>query len=150
MTNSFSAPPGGRWRLDRLSSSGVVGLADVCDLTACFEQDLGKGAAGELMGGGPARHPGRYAAADPARLLHVGVPLRLVHGTADNRVPHEMSSRYAARAQAAGDDAVCDTVPGAGHFDVIDPQSGAWPHVLAAFRSSEFGRPTAPGGLGRP
>jgi hypothetical protein len=25
-------------------------------------------------------------------------------------------------------------VPGADHFDLIDPLSGAWPHVLAAIR----------------
>jgi len=60
--------------------------------------------------------------------------VRLVHGTADDRVPCEMSLNYLRRARAAGDAAECLLLPGAGHFDVIDPLSGWWPAVLAAFR----------------
>ena len=29
-------------------------------------------------------------------------------------------------------------VPGAGHFDLIDPQSEAWPHVLAALAGTDL------------
>ncbi len=143
-------PPGVRWHQAQPVAAGVVGLAAVCDLTACFAQGLGNGAAGELMGGGPARHPDRYAAADPARVLPIGIPVRLVHGTADDRVPCEMSRDYAARAQAAGDDTVCAELPGSGHFDVIDPLSAAWPHVVAAFRSPAFSARPSAGGLGPP
>jgi dipeptidyl aminopeptidase/acylaminoacyl peptidase len=142
-------PSGVSWRLTRPLTASVVGLAAVCDLTSCFEQGLGDGAAGELMGGGPARYPGRYAAADPARVLPIGVPVQLVHGTADDRVPCEMSRDYAALAQAAGDDTACVMLPGSGHFDVIDPLSAAWPHVVAAFRSSASAAGPAAGGLGQ-
>jgi dipeptidyl aminopeptidase/acylaminoacyl peptidase len=145
-------PPGARWRLGQASAAGVVGvvgLAAVCDLTACFEQDLGNGAAGELIGGSPARFLDRYAVADPARVLPIGVPVRLVHGTADDRVPCQMSRDYTALAQATGDDAACAILPQSGHFDVIDPLSAAWPDVVAAFRSPAFGA-GAVGGLGQP
>jgi acetyl esterase/lipase len=118
------------------SPAGVVSVAGVCDLAACFRLKLGGGAAGDLMGGGPERFPGRYLAADPMRLLPTGTTARLVHGMDDDRVPPEQSSAYAARAQGAGDDVACDLIPGCGHFEVIDPLSAAWPVVLAAFRSA--------------
>jgi pimeloyl-ACP methyl ester carboxylesterase len=116
-----------------------VGLAAVSDLASCFEQNLGAGAAADLMGGSAASHPDRYSVADPARLLPAGVAVRLVHGSADDRVPCEMSREYAARAQSAGDDVTCAILPGFGHFELIDPLSAAWPDVLAAFRWSAFG-----------
>jgi acetyl esterase/lipase len=127
-------PVGVPWRTSGPVATGVVGLAAVSDLTACFEHRLGRRAAGKLIGGGPARFPDRYAAADPSLLLPVGVPVRLVHGRDDGVVPCEMSLSYARRATAAGDDIACAILPGGGHFDVIDPVSSAWPQVLAAFR----------------
>jgi acetyl esterase/lipase len=112
---------------------GVVALAAVTDMPACHALGLGQGAARALLGGGPGRHPDRYRLADPMRLLPVGCPVRLVHGSADDRVPCDMSRDYAARASASGDDAVLDELPGAGHFDVIDPLSPWWPRVVTAF-----------------
>jgi pimeloyl-ACP methyl ester carboxylesterase len=85
-----------------------------------------------LLGGSPGRHPDRYRVADPVTLLPLGLPVRLVHGSADDRVPCAMSRDFAVRARAAGDDAVLDELPGAGHFDVIDPLSPWWPRVVAA------------------
>jgi hypothetical protein len=46
-----------------------------------------------------------------------------VHGTADDRVPVRMSRAFPAGRLAE--------IPGADHFDLIDPLSEAWPHVLA-------------------
>jgi acetyl esterase/lipase len=114
---------------------GVVALAAVSDLAAGAERDLGRGAAVKLMDGGPERHPGRYAQADPARLVPAPVPVRLVHGELDDVVPCAMSLDYAARAARAGWEVACDALPGFGHFEVIDPLTGAWPHVLSAFHS---------------
>jgi acetyl esterase/lipase len=114
---------------------GVVALAPVSDLVACYRQGLGGGAAADLIGGGPEHRPQRYAAADPARLIPLGVSVRIVHGTADDQVPCEMSRSYTARAQSAGDDTLLTELPGCGHFDVIDPRTAAWPAVLAAFRA---------------
>jgi hypothetical protein len=77
------------------------------DLAACFQLNLGGGAARDLMGGGPESFPDRYSAADPMRLLPTGVMARLVHGTADDRVPSGQSSAYAARSRDA-----CDLLSG--------------------------------------
>jgi len=118
--------PGPRFR-------GVVALAAVSDLSACYALGLGQGAAGALLGGGPGQHPERYRAADPTLLLPLDRSVRMVHGSADDRVPAGMSHDYVGRACAAGDDAMLDELPGAGHFEVIDPLSSWWPRVQAAF-----------------
>jgi acetyl esterase/lipase len=65
----------------------------------------------------------------PRRLLPLGVPQVLVHGTADDVVPFEQSRSYAA---AAGTEARLLTLEGAGHFEPIDPQADEFPRVLTA------------------
>jgi acetyl esterase/lipase len=138
-------PPEARWHSAASRCAGVVALAAVSDLVACYQQGLGNGAVAELLGAGPDGRPGRYAMTDPAVLIPAGVPVRMLHGSDDDVVPFEMSIGYAARAHAAGDDVICTELRGAGHFDVIDPLSDAWEHVTAAFRalSSPAGRPGA-------
>ncbi len=121
------------WRAAAPLSQGVVVLAGVSRLAECYEQGIGDGAVGALIGGGPREHPERYRAADPAGLLPLGCPVRLVHGSADDAVPLAMSRSYAAAGRSASDDTLLDELPGASHVDVIDPLSPAWPHVLAAF-----------------
>jgi acetyl esterase/lipase len=123
------------WHLPTPVGLGVVALAPVCDLTACHTLGLENHVTNRLIGGGPGRYPERYALADPARLIPLGRPVRIVHGTRDDRVPIEMSRDYAARAVEAGDPVVLDELPGCGHFELIDPLSPAWPTVLAAFQA---------------
>jgi acetyl esterase/lipase len=127
-------PAADRWAAGAPAIRGAVSLAGVCDLAACYRLGLGGGAAGALLGGGPDRYPARYRAADPMRLVPTGIPVRLVHGTDDDRVPAGLSVAYAERARAAGDEVECELLDGCGHFEVIDPRSGAWPAVLGAFR----------------
>jgi acetyl esterase/lipase len=126
-------PPDASWHLPEGQVRGVVALAAVSDMAACHALRLGQGAARALLGGGPGRHPDRYRLADPMQLLPVGCPVRLVHGSADDRVPCGMSRDYLAQAHAAGDDAELDELPGAGHFEVIDPLSAWWTRVQTAF-----------------
>jgi acetyl esterase/lipase len=126
-------PPGTNWHAPGGQVRGVVALAAVSDLSGCHALGLGQGAAKALIGGGPGRYPDRYRLADPMHLLPVGCPVRLVHGAADGSVPCAMSRDYLAQARAAGDDVALDELPGAGHFDVIDPLSPWWPRVQAAF-----------------
>ena len=113
----------------------MVALAAVSDLAAAHALRLGHGAVKALLGGSPKRYPERYRVADPMLLLPVGCPVRLVHGTADDIVPCSLSTGFLARSRAAGDDVSLAELPGVGHFDVIDPLSAAWPHVVAAFVS---------------
>jgi acetyl esterase/lipase len=125
-------PPGSPWR-GAFPASQLVSLAGCSSLRLCAEWNLGGGAVRSLMGGGPDEVPERYAVADPAALPPPAVPVTMVHGTADEQVPVGMS-----RAFPAG---TLVEIPGAGHFDLIDPESRAWPEVLAVLAGALSGRP---------
>jgi acetyl esterase/lipase len=133
--------PDSAWRSAPMAG-GVVVLAGVSGLADCYDQGLGDGAAAALMGGGPGQFPQRYRDADPAVLLPLGCPVRLVHGSLDDVVPAAMSHDYAAIGRGAGDDNTVTEVPGASHLDLIDPLSPAWSQVMAAFTALS---PVTPG-----
>jgi acetyl esterase/lipase len=109
----------------------VIALAPCASLRLCAEWNLGGGAVRSLMGGGPEEVPERYAVADPAALPPPPVPVTLVHGTADDQVPVGMSRAFGVGRLVE--------IPGAGHFDLIDPESRAWPRVMAAFADALSG-----------
>jgi acetyl esterase/lipase len=118
-----------------LLPTGVVSLAGVVDLRACWELRLGDGIVVDLLGGTPDEVPERYSQASPYDLLPLRVPHVLIHGTEDDSVPFSMSVRYVRRATGSGDEVSLATLEGMGHFEPIDPRSVAWPAVLAAVRS---------------
>jgi dipeptidyl aminopeptidase/acylaminoacyl peptidase len=124
-------PEGAPGSAPQLRLTGAVAQAGVVDLVAAAQQRLGSGATQALLGGEPDAVPDRYAVASPAALVPLGVPVALVHGTADDIVPLDQSRRYDAAARAAGDDVTLTTVPG-DHFAVIDPTTEAWAACLAA------------------
>lgn len=118
------------WAAREHPVTGVIGLAAVCDLEATARAYLGNGALFEFLGEDPGSE--LYAAADPMHRLPLGVPSLLIHGDEDENVPIGQSRAYAAAAQAAGDECTLRELPGADHFDVIDPDGPAWP-VLAGW-----------------
>lgn len=103
----------------------VAALAPVADLARAWTLGLGNGAVGELLGGSPAEHPGRYAAASAAGAAGPGTRLAIFHGTQDQAVPIALSRDHVEAARAAGDDIVLHVLDGAGHMDFLDPASGA-------------------------
>jgi acetyl esterase/lipase len=112
-------------RLDR-----VVALAPVADLRAAAHERLGDGATEALLGGSPDQVPEAYAAADPMNVLDSApgtTALVVLHGSRDDVVPLSQSRSLADR-HARVELRVLD----ADHFDVIDPTSHVWPHVLDA------------------
>jgi acetyl esterase/lipase len=113
---------------------GVVPLAAVSDLRRAWALQLDGGVVGELLGGSPDRVPQRYAAASPAELLPISVPQRMLHGTADNVIPFDMSQHFA---KASGN-AKLIPLPDAGHFDLIDPRARVWPTVQKNILEWEF------------
>lgn len=105
----------------------TVALAPVGDLRAAVGDRLGEGAVVDWLGARTAAKPSRYARIDPARLAS-DLPERwdrvvCVHGGDDATVPVEQSEAVGVPVRL---------VPGAHHYDVIDPESAAWSEVVAA------------------
>lgn len=106
---------------------GLVAVAAVTDLEAASRRGAGGGAVDALLGGSPEQVPERYAAASPIRLVPLGRPHVLVHGTADETVPYADGVAYV---EAAAGEAELVTLDGAGHFEPIDPESAEWPRMV--------------------
>lgn len=107
--------------------AGAVDLRLTIDLGGFFSFSNGGPAVRSLMGGDPKQVPARYSAADPGLLLPLGVQQILVQGSYDDQIPAELPQRWAENAKRQGDSVEVKIVPGADHFDVVDPESHAWP-----------------------
>ncbi len=116
---------------DPIRISKVVGLAAISDLERCRQEKLCYNVVEHFLGGSPESVPERYRSASPSALLPLGVPQVLFHGDADRLVPVTMSELYADAARQAGDSVSLRVLPGADHFDLIDPRSGVWPEIRA-------------------
>ena len=110
--------------------AGVVAQAGVTDLAEADRLGLGEGATAEFMGGHAAELPDAYAQASPVEHVPLGVPVLLVHGDADERVPLGQSTAYAEAARTADDEVELVVRPGEDHFVHIDPAAGAWADVV--------------------
>ena len=117
---------------------GLVGLAGAVDLRltinlgGLFEFANGKPSTLSLMGGSTKDFPDRYHAANPGDLLPLSVPQVLVQGSDDDQIPAALPQRWVEMARRQGDPVEVKIVPGADHFDVVDPESKAWPVVRDA------------------
>ena len=118
--------------------AGVVGLAGAVDLRltvdlgGTFRFTSGKPSVASLVGGLPSEMDERYRAANPGDLLPLGVPEILFQGSEDDQIPPTLPERWADNARRQGDSATVMIIPGADHFDVVDPESKAWPLIRSA------------------
>lgn len=106
----------------------MIALAPVTDLAGTALAGLGDEAVVEWMGGLPGE-VAAYDRLDPLRLLRAGVrsaaELVIVHGADDGTVPPDQTRALP----------VPTTIlPGAHHFDLIDPESAHFATVLATLR----------------
>jgi len=109
--------------------SGVIALAPVVPLVSAWRRNLGDGAVADFLGGTPDELPDIYAQACPSR-QPLALPSVIIHGTADDVVPIDLSREFVASHAAAGDRLRLIEISGGDHFDVIDTRSSAWPAVL--------------------
>lgn len=116
----------------RVRVCATIGQAPLTDVQ--HAHDLG-GPGVEIielfMGGAPTATGNAYAQASPVRRVPLGVPTLLVQGELDELVPPPMVVDYADAARAAGDDVELILRPHDGHFDHLDPLTGAWAVVTA-------------------
>jgi acetyl esterase/lipase len=117
-----------------IALAGAVDLQLTIDLSGYLTFAHDKQEVYDLMGGTPAEHPARYKQANPGNLLPFNIPQVLIQGTDDSQIPPELPARYAEKARGLGDTATVTIIPNAGHFDVVDPDSKAWPAILAAVK----------------
>jgi acetyl esterase/lipase len=123
-----------------VSLAGAVDLRLTCDLAGYFTFAHDKSMVASLMGGLPSEVPERYRAGNPGDLLPLNVPQTLLQGTEDGQIPPQLPERWAGNARRQGDVVEVSMLKGADHFDVVDPDSRAWPAVRAAFMKACFGR----------
>ncbi len=119
--------PGGR---ERVRPALLLSLAGVHDLVECATRGTDEMSTLALLGGAPDDVPERYAMASPKELLPIGIPQLLVHGLDDRPDLVDLDRTYAASARASGCDVDLLELPGADHFDVIDPRSTAWRAIV--------------------
>ena len=122
-------------RIEALFLRGIVSLAGVLDLHEAWARHLSNDAVVELLGGAPEDVPDRYSAASPIILLPTSTPQVLIHGDSDDLVPLALSEAYHAQTTATGTPSRLVVLSGVDHFEVIDPQSVAWPTVLTAIKN---------------
>ena len=116
--------------------AGAVDLRLTIDLAGWFTFSHDKHEVEDFMGGSPAEHPERYRAGNPGDLLPLNVPQWLLQGTEDDQIPPQLPARWADRGRQMGERVTVDMIPGADHFDVVDPESKAWPRVMAAIANA--------------
>ena len=124
-----------------LTIKGVISLAGVSDLALMHDIHQWKDTmfgiidnpTKDLMGGSPKNLQYRYEQGSPKSLLPIGVPLFLIHGNLDVNVPIGMSEIFEKSAKSAGDTVRFIPIPRAEHFELIVPDSEAWPEILDSF-----------------
>jgi acetyl esterase/lipase len=117
----------------------AVSLAGVVDLQRAYELHLSNDAVVEFLGGTPVEVADHYREADPMRLA-IGARQWLVHGAADDIVPPALSADYVRVKMKIREDARLVEIAGAGHFEVVDPRSGAWKNLESVVRDA-VGKP---------
>lgn len=111
---------------ERAAGRAVV-VAPVADLERAHELRLSDGAVADFLGGND-QVEGALSEADPMRLLP-RIPVEILHGTADQDVPIELSRRYANNWGGR-----LHLLPGVGHYAPFTPRTRAFDVLVSSFR----------------
>ncbi|MCH8489519.1 MAG: alpha/beta hydrolase [Oceanicaulis sp.] len=116
-----------------LPVAGVVSLAGIGDLEAFSAEGPGRCGEPDTVTSlvSPERGADGYGDTSPAQLLPLGVAQTIISGDLDAIIPPAFGTRYADAARAAGDPVREMILPGAGHFELIDPAAPAWAVIVA-------------------
>jgi len=83
----------------------------------------------DFLGGEPAQVPEHYREADPMQLKISQSTQWLIHGASDDTVPPFFSRNYTEQKKKRGENVHYLEISTAGHSDLVDPRSTAWPKV---------------------
>lgn len=111
------------------SVNRVISLAGVVDLQQAWELHLSDNAVVGFLGGDPTHVPEHYREADPMQLKISQATQWLIHGASDDSVPPFLSRNYTEQKKRRGENVHYLEISTAGHLDLIDPRSAAWPRV---------------------
>jgi len=129
------------YRDNPLPVKAVVSLAGILDLSLYRAQGpsiCGGPRVIDLLVGDASRSPwDMFSDTSPAEMLPIHVPQAIVSGTLDPIVPAAFGHAYAVKAIAAGDAVQEITIADAAHFELIDPQSGAFEKIRAVIAQFE-------------
>jgi len=130
-----------------LRPKAVLALAPAADLAYLYRHGTCQEAVAGLMGGSPERYPERYRLASGVARLPLPIPQHVVLGRYDfDWTP--VGRRFVEAARQAGNEPQVIEAAESGHFEMIDPDSTTWPHVLAAARAGAGLSPVAGAGTG--
>jgi acetyl esterase/lipase len=115
------------------SVTRVLSLAGVLDLRRAWELHLSNDAVVEFLGGPPSQVPEHYREASPAEQRIPRAAQRLIHGTADDDVPYEISRAYAEQKRKTSEKVELITLPQTGHYEIVDPGSNVGSRVQETF-----------------
>jgi acetyl esterase/lipase len=107
----------------------AISLAGVVDLQQAWELHLSDNAVVGFLGGDPTHVPEHYREADPMQLKIFQATQWLIHGASDDSVPPFLSRNYTEQKKSRGENVHYLEISTAGHLDLIDPRSAAWPKV---------------------
>lgn len=116
------------WALSLVKKiKAVIALAPVTDLLRGEKMSLDGGAITRFIGVTAAARPDL----DPILLSTFDIPVTLIHGDNDIRVPIELSEAYLQAKKVENKKITLIKLEGTGHFELIDPRSSAWKIVVA-------------------
>jgi acetyl esterase/lipase len=99
------------------------GLPDL-ELAAREANGCGTEVAARLTGGS-------FSDTSVPRLAPIGIGQALVNGTSDTIIPLAWADDYAGKMRASGDRVIVRKIDGAGHVELIAPETGAWAAAVA-------------------
>lgn len=114
---------------EALSLKAIVALAPVADLRLAYDLNLSNGAVVEFLGGTPDTIAARYNDACPSANLSA-LRTVIVHGSKDEDVPIAISRKFVEARMTNPEPPRLIEIPGAGHMDLIDPDTEAGKTVL--------------------
>jgi pimeloyl-ACP methyl ester carboxylesterase len=108
-------------------SDFIIALAPVTDLHRSEVEGLGEGAVRQWLGGSAIDR----SDLDPIKNPPLNIPIHILHGENDLRVPISHSRDYLHAAEARGGNVELKELAGLGHFELMDPTGPIMKEILA-------------------